>query len=78
MRAYLDELDQKGETRAGIAVGKATRTPDPCPVTPKNPATAAPYTYTPWVGKNSTGCGSSRSGGATLFRNVLTRYESEL
>jgi len=76
-RAYLDELDQNGETRAGIKVGKATRTLDPSSVTPKNRATAALYTYTPWVGKNSSGCGSSRSNGATLLRNILTHYEAQ-
>lgn len=50
MRDYLDDQDGGGETIAGWKVGRAKKTLDPQWVTPKNKATAALYTYTPWVG----------------------------
>jgi hypothetical protein len=50
MRDYLDDLESGGATIAGWQVGKAKKTLDPAWVTPKNRATAALYTYTPWVG----------------------------
>jgi hypothetical protein len=50
MRGYLDDLEGGGSTIAGWKVGKAKKTLDPLWVTPTNEATAALYTYTPWVG----------------------------
>lgn len=50
MRSYLDDLEGGGSTIAGWKVGKAKKTLDPLWVTPANQATAALYTYTPWVG----------------------------
>ncbi len=50
MRKYLDQLDTKGATQSGWKVGVAKSTLDPCTVKPDNRATAAIYTYTPWVG----------------------------
>lgn len=55
MRGYLDDLEQNGETVAGWQVGVAKKTLDPKWVTPKNKATAALYTYTPWVGTSGFG-----------------------
>lgn len=55
MRSYLDDLDTGGVTIAGWGVGKAKKTLDPSWVTPKNKATAALYTYTPWVGSSGFG-----------------------
>jgi hypothetical protein len=55
MRGYLDDLDGGGSTIAGWKVGKAKKTLDPLWVTPSNKATAALYTYTPWVGSSGFG-----------------------
>ena len=55
MRDYLDDQAGGGETIAGWKVGKAKKTLDPSWVTPKNKATAALYTYTPWVGSSGFG-----------------------
>lgn len=65
-RGYLDDLDEKGATVAGWAVGKAKRTLDPVAVTPANRATAALYTYTPWVLQGR--------GGNWLFWNIYRKY----
>lgn len=48
-RSYLDDLEANGETVAGWAVGRKKNSLDPLSVTPANAATAALYTYTPWV-----------------------------
>ncbi|MBW2458924.1 MAG: hypothetical protein JRI68_30780 [Deltaproteobacteria bacterium] len=48
-RTYLTEQDESGATIAGWKVGKAKKTLDGYWVTPKSRATAAIYTYTPWV-----------------------------
>lgn len=55
MRSYLDDLEGGGSTIAGFAVGKSKKTLDGLWVTPKNAATAALYTYTPWVGQSGSG-----------------------
>ena len=47
--APVDDLDAKGTTIAGWKVGVAKKTSDGYAVTPANKATAALYTYTPWV-----------------------------
>lgn len=65
-RSYLDDLDTKGQTIAGWRVGHARRTLDPQWVTPRSRATAALYTYTPWVLRNQ--------GGNWLYWNVQKRY----
>jgi hypothetical protein len=74
MEEYYEELETDGQTRAGWAVGKAKRTLDPCSVTPKNKATAALYTYTPWVGKRGLGCGASNVSGSTLLVQLYKQY----
>jgi hypothetical protein len=52
MRDYLDQIESDGETVAGWKVGVGKRTLDGYTVAPKNAATAALYTYTPWVQSN--------------------------
>lgn len=65
-RSYLSDLDSKGVTIAGWRVGRSKKTLDPIRVTPKNRATAALYTYTPWV--------LTGTGGNWLFWNVYRKY----
>ncbi len=50
-RWYLDEIDEKGKTITGWGPGITKKTLDGLDVTPVNAATAALYTYNPWVGK---------------------------
>jgi hypothetical protein len=78
MSGYLRQLEGGGETVSGWKVGKARATSDPCTVTPDDAATAATYTYDPWVGAYSTGCGTKKWGGATLLAQFLQRYHQEL
>ena len=66
MRGYLDDLDTGGATISGWRVGVPRSTLDPCRVTPANRATAALYTYTPWVGAWARGCGTPQWGGSSL------------
>ncbi len=49
LRTYLDQIDASGATIAGWAPGRSQRTLDGHWVTPRTRATAANYTYTPWV-----------------------------
>jgi hypothetical protein len=65
-RSYLDDLASSGETIAGWSVGRATRSLDHVWVTPASRATAALYTYTPWVQQGY--------GGNWLFWNVYHKY----
>jgi hypothetical protein len=69
-RQYLDDLDQDGATIAGWRVGSGKRTLDPLWIVPQNRATAALYTYTPWVLRGT--------GGNWLFWNVYKRYTRHL
>lgn len=64
MRQHLDKLAQGKATASGWKVGVTKTTLDPLPVTPKTRATAALYTYAPWVG--SAGGGKARIGGNSL------------
>jgi hypothetical protein len=78
-RGYLTELDQTGQTRSGWRVGVAKQTLDPCTVVPANRATAALYTYTPWVGQYADGCGSPGGGSssiALIYRQYATAFPS--
>lgn len=65
-RDYLDDLAEGGSTIAGWRVGVAKRTLDGSWITPRNRATAALYTYTPWV--------LPGRGGNWLFWNVYRKY----
>lgn len=48
-RSYLDDQADGGTTVAGWKVGKRMRTLDGHDIWPRNAATAALYTYTPWM-----------------------------
>jgi hypothetical protein len=74
MRAYHDELEESGVTRAGWQVGVMKMTSDPCVVTPANRATAMLYTYTPWVGAYGEQCGTPMWGGSSLVALAYHRY----
>ncbi|OIP79714.1 MAG: hypothetical protein COT39_02755 [Parcubacteria group bacterium CG08_land_8_20_14_0_20_48_21] len=62
---YLQDIATKGATISGWAPGITKTTVDGITVTPVNSATAALYTYNPWVGKY--GGGSARWGGNSLL-----------
>jgi hypothetical protein len=70
LRNYLIQLDQLGVTVSGWSVGHSKQALDGKIVTPANRATAALYTYTPWV---LTGIG-----GNWLVWNVYRRYSSHI
>ncbi|WP_205704090.1 carboxypeptidase regulatory-like domain-containing protein, partial [Candidatus Chloroploca sp. Khr17] len=72
LRAYLQEIDTNGQTRSGWAPGRTKQTSDPLSVTPANRATAALYTYTPWVGEG--GGGHVGFGGNYLFWILYYSY----
>ncbi|HEU4536886.1 MAG TPA: hypothetical protein VFS00_22340 [Polyangiaceae bacterium] len=78
VRSYFDDLDARGQTVTGWAVGVTKQTADGCPVAPANRATAALYTYTPWVGAYAKGCGSKDVGGASLVGVIYRQYAREL
>lgn len=65
-RKYVDAIAEDGQTISGWAPGKTHQTLDHESVTPKNAATAALYTYTPWVLRGT--------GGNWLFWNVFRKY----
>ncbi len=65
-RSYLDQLDGNGETQSGWKVGVGRISSDGVAITPKNRATAALYTYTPWV--------LVGAGGNWLFWNVMRKF----
>jgi hypothetical protein len=75
---YFDEMEQSGVTRADFGVGKKSRTLDPCSVTPANKATAALYTYTPWVGTRGKQCSSHGSSGVTSLVSIFKGYDALL
>jgi hypothetical protein len=77
MRWYLDALDTKGFTVSGWRVGVGKSTLDGCWIVPQTRATAAFYTYTPWVGAYGIGCGTSQWGGSSLVAALLKQYIAE-
>lgn len=78
MADYRAEMLDDGTTRSGWGVGRTKRSLDPCSVTPRTMATAALYTYTPWVGSKGQGCGSRNAGGSTLITSIYKKYEGIL
>ena len=66
MRSYLTALDASSQTVSGWAVGRSKQTSDDKAITPANRATAALYTYTPWVLQGE--------GGNWLFWNVMRKF----
>lgn len=78
MRKYLTSLETTGSTISGWRVGVGKRTLDPCWVVPANKVTAALYTYTPWVGAYTSGCGTSQWGGSSLVALLTRRFATTL
>ena len=70
LRSYISELDTQGQTISGWKVGDSKLTSDETAIVPRNRATAALYTYTPWV--------LMGSGGNWLFWNVMRRFSRQL
>lgn len=77
MRRYWNDLEGQGYTVSGWEVGVEKPTSDPCRVTPENKATAALYTYTPWVGAYAEQCGTSMWGGSSLVARLYFMFLSE-
>lgn len=69
-RSYLDEIDAADTTRSGWRVSRSKATLDDIQIVPRNRATAALYTYTPWVLQGR--------GGNWLFWNVYHRFARQL
>ncbi|MEE2789162.1 MAG: hypothetical protein VX589_17635 [Myxococcota bacterium] len=65
-RQYLVELKSRNQTVSGWGVGRGKESVEETIVTPANKATAALYTYTPWV--------LPGQGGNWLFWNVLRKF----
>jgi hypothetical protein len=79
MAGYTKALQGGGSTVSGWKTSVAKKTLDPCTVTPDGIASAASYTYTPWVGAYSSGtCGSLANGGSTLLGTMIVRYKAAL
>ena len=76
LRGYFIDLDAGRTTVAGWKVGLTKNTLDPCAVKPVNKATAALYTYTPWVGAYATQCGRATVGGSSLVAVIFNRYKT--
>ncbi|MCY1000846.1 hypothetical protein OWM54_27215 [Myxococcus sp. MISCRS1] len=74
LRGYFTDLDAGRATVSGWKVGTTKATLDPCSVKPTNKATAALYTYTPWVGAYATQCGRTTVGGSSLVSVIYHRY----
>ena len=76
-RGYLTDLNAGRPTVSGWRVGVAKNTLDPCRVVPANKATAALYTYTPWVGAYATQCGRRGVGGSSLVGAIYNTYKGD-
>lgn len=77
MRRYFNDLNAGRPTVSGWKAGVAKNTSDPCRVTPANKATAALYTYTPWVGAYATQCGRKSVGGSSLLAAIYKTYAAD-
>ncbi|MFL5357701.1 hypothetical protein [Archangium sp.] len=77
MRGYFPDLDAGRATVSGWKPGVAKSTSDPCSVTPATKATAALYTYTPWVGAYAIQCGRTDIGGSSLVAVKFNQFKSE-
>ncbi|WP_434379605.1 LGFP repeat-containing protein [Melittangium boletus] len=73
-RNYLRDLEAGRPTISGWKAGVSKNTLDPCTVRPANNATAALYTYTPWVGAYATQCGTSKWGGSSLVAALYREF----
>ncbi|MBI4433860.1 hypothetical protein HY632_03735 [Candidatus Uhrbacteria bacterium] len=70
-RGYLDDLRTKGETIARWAVGRPRATGDGFTIAPRNSATAALYSYTPWRGGGAT---TKSIGGNLSFTRIFRQW----
>ncbi|HYO59581.1 hypothetical protein [Archangium sp.] len=77
MRGYFNSLDAGQATVSGWKPGVLKSTSDPCSVKPVNKATAALYTYTPWVGAYAIQCGRTDIGGSSLVAVKYNQFKSE-
>ncbi|MDC0710599.1 hypothetical protein POL68_19130 [Stigmatella sp. ncwal1] len=77
IRGYFNDLDAGRTTVSGWKVGLTKQTSDPCSVKPVNKATAALYTYTPWVGAYALQCGKTTVGGSSLVASIFNRFKGE-
>ena len=78
IRGYLDDLAEDNSTITGWGVGIGRQTFDPCWVVPQTRATAALYTYTPWVGHWAARCGTSAWGGSSLVALLVKHFKGRL
>ena len=77
LRGYLTDLDAGRPTVSGWKVGVTKSSSDPCSVKPTTKATAALYTYTPWVGAYATQCGRTDVGGSSLVAVKYNQFKTE-
>ena len=77
LRGYLIDLDAGRATISGWKPGVTKSTSDPCSVRPVNKATAALYTYTPWVGAYAIQCGRTDVGGSSLVAVKYHQFKGE-
>ncbi|QRK09656.1 hypothetical protein JQX13_05860 [Archangium violaceum] len=77
LRGYLTDLDAGRATISGWKPGVTKSTSDPCSVKPANKATAALYTYTPWVGAYAIQCGRNDIGGSSLVAVKYNQFKGE-
>ena len=77
MRGYLIDLDAGRATVSGWKPGVLKSTSDPCSVKPVNKATAALYTYTPWVGAYAIQCGRTDIGGSSLVAVKYHQFKAD-
>ncbi|MDB4935270.1 MAG: hypothetical protein JWP87_2242 [Labilithrix sp.] len=72
MRRSMDKALTSSGTVSGWSRGKTKASEDGLTILPKNAATAALYTYTPWVGE--AGGGKEGVGGVSLHAQVWDRF----
>lgn len=69
-RQYMNQLDADGHTLTGWGPGIEKLTSERQSITPRTKATAALYTYTPWVLRGE--------GGNWLYWNISRRFSAQL
>ena len=72
LRRMVDRAGTPQGTVSGWKVGETKKSLDDVSITPANAATAALYTYTPWVGE--TGGGRAGIGGASLHHDLWVTF----
>lgn len=70
-RSYLTDLSTRNSTISGWGVGRSKTSLDQVTITPQNKATAAVFTYTPWLGYYG---GDTSVGGNSLLVDVMDRF----